>query len=95
MNKVTIFTAVLLLQFVTRICYGQPLPCEKTMEESLKQTAEMLNKQETKDLWKREAPPEMENAMLILLCPPKEDLVNLMIGPEQSLILDEGKLEVG
>ena len=51
MQKVTIFTVVLLLQFVTRICYSQPLPCEKTMEESLKQTAEMLNKQETKDLW--------------------------------------------
>ena len=51
MNKVSTLTVVLLLQLVTHFCYGQPSPCEKTMEENLKQTAEMLNKQETKDLW--------------------------------------------
>ena len=36
---------------VSSYCCGQQSPCEKTMEESLIQTAEILNRQESKDLW--------------------------------------------
>ena len=50
MNKVSTLT-VLLLQLVIHICYGQQPPCEKTMEESLQQTAEILDRQASKELW--------------------------------------------
>ena len=50
MKKVSILT-VLFLQIVIHICYGQLSPCEKTMEESLQQIADVLNKQEARDLW--------------------------------------------
>jgi len=51
MNRLNTLTIVLLLHLVVHICYGQQPPCEKSMEESLKQTAEILNKQETRELW--------------------------------------------
>ena len=50
MKKVSTLT-VLLLHLVIYVCYGQQSPCAKTLEESLQQTAEILNKQESKDLW--------------------------------------------
>lgn len=51
MKKSRILT-VLLFQLVIHICYGQQQPpCEKTMEESLEQAAEILNKQKSKELW--------------------------------------------
>ncbi len=50
MNKVSLLT-VLLLHLGVHICYAQQPPCNKTMEKSLEQTAKILNKQESKELW--------------------------------------------
>src|SRR5574344_1424838 len=41
----------LLLQFLGYSVNGQEYPCEKTMVESLQQTAWVLNKPESKALW--------------------------------------------
>lgn len=49
-KKTTILTA-LFLQLAVLTSYSQQTPCEKNMEESLKQTAEILNRTEAKDLW--------------------------------------------
>ena len=43
--------AVLLFLFSVLYGYSQPSPCVQTLEESLQQTAGILNKQESKDLW--------------------------------------------
>lgn len=51
MKSLNVLVAVLLLQLLTYNVYGQKFPCELTMEESLKQTAEILNKPESKKLW--------------------------------------------
>jgi hypothetical protein len=51
MNRLSTLVIVFLLQFVVHICYAQQSPCERSMEESMKQTAEILNKQESRDLW--------------------------------------------
>ncbi|MDR2908181.1 MAG: hypothetical protein LBU91_09375 [Bacteroidales bacterium] len=45
-----ILIALLLLSAI-HTGYGQQSPCEKTMEESLKQMAEILNKPESRNLW--------------------------------------------
>lgn len=44
-------STALLLQFLTHCLYGQALPCEKTMQESLQQVAEILNKPKSQELW--------------------------------------------
>jgi hypothetical protein len=49
MKKLSVLIALLLL-----ICfstYGQQLPCEKTMQESLQESADVLNKPESRQLW--------------------------------------------
>ncbi|MDR1224961.1 MAG: hypothetical protein LBL07_19090 [Tannerella sp.] len=51
-NKLTLpIAAVAALQLLTPVAYGQQHACEKTMEESLQQVAETLNKPESKALW--------------------------------------------
>jgi hypothetical protein len=50
-KKLIILITATLLQLLTSISYGQQDVCEKTMEESLRQTAEILNKPESKALW--------------------------------------------
>ena len=51
MKNWNVLFTVLLLQLLTYNVYGQQYPCEETMEESLQQTAEILNKPESKKLW--------------------------------------------
>ncbi len=51
MKSLKVLIAALLLQLLAYNVYGQKFPCEKTMEESLKQTAEILNRPESKKLW--------------------------------------------
>lgn len=50
-NKLTLLIAAMALQLLTLAAYGQRQACEKTMEESLQQVAETLNKPESKALW--------------------------------------------
>jgi len=50
MKKFSLLIAALILQLSSYLVYGQK-PCEKTLEESLQQTAEILNKSESKALW--------------------------------------------
>lgn len=49
-NLKVLITAILLSLLIPTV-YGQRYSCEKTMEESLRQTAEILNKPESKALW--------------------------------------------
>ncbi|MDR2908182.1 MAG: hypothetical protein LBU91_09380 [Bacteroidales bacterium] len=49
--KKSILLTALLLHLAIFTGFGQPSPCEKTMEESLNQTAETLNRKEVKNLW--------------------------------------------
>jgi hypothetical protein len=103
MNKLNTLTVALLLHLVIHTCYGQSLPCEKTIEESLKQTAEMLNKQETKNLWNisLNAPliiiNHMENKMYFTAIengavqPLKEEAWNNKIPLANSIFEYEGK----
>lgn len=50
MKNLYVLTAII-LQFLAYNVYGQQYPCEKSMEETLQQTAEILSKPESKKLW--------------------------------------------
>lgn len=49
--KKSLLTTLLLLQLSVCIVSGQKYACEKTLEESLQQVADVLNKPESKALW--------------------------------------------
>ncbi|MDD2436232.1 MAG: hypothetical protein PHG27_02790 [Massilibacteroides sp.] len=50
-TKLNLLIIELLIQLLAYTAYGQEYSCDKTMEESLQQTALILNKPESKALW--------------------------------------------
>ncbi|MFC4676778.1 hypothetical protein ACFO6W_24140 [Dysgonomonas termitidis] len=51
MKNLNVLLTVLFLQLLAYNAYGQQSSCGETMEESLQQTAEILNRPESKELW--------------------------------------------